>query len=69
MTDDKFAADEPQSQSIRQNDAFCSRMRWAIAAGLEIASIGVITTPGTKSPKYLPTEPSPPASSLGGMDF
>jgi hypothetical protein len=69
MTDDEFAVDELQSQSLRQNDAFCSRMRWAIAAGLEIAPIGVITTPGTKSPKYVPTEPSPLASSLGGMDF
>jgi hypothetical protein len=69
MTDDGFAADELQSQSLRQNDAFCSRMRWAIAAGLEIAPIGVITAPGTKSPKYVPTEPSPLASSLGSMDF
>jgi hypothetical protein len=32
---------------------------------LECAPIGVITTPGTKNPKYVPTEPSPPASSLG----
>jgi hypothetical protein len=69
MTDDEFAADESQSQSLRQNDAFCSRMRWAIQAGLEIAPIGVITTPGTKSPKYVPTEPLPLVSSLGGVDF
>ena len=33
--------------------AFCARMRRAIAAGLESAPIGVITTPGTKKPKYV----------------
>jgi hypothetical protein len=48
---------------------FCTRMYAAIAAGLECAPIGVITTPGTKNPKYVPTEPSPLASSLGGMEF
>ena len=36
--------------------AFCARMRRAIAAGLENAPIGVITTPGTSNPKYVPTE-------------
>jgi hypothetical protein len=51
------------------DDAFCDRMCAAIAAGLESAPIGVITTPGTKNPKYVPTEASPLASSLGGMDF
>jgi hypothetical protein len=35
------------------DDAFCARMRVAIEAGLESASIGVITTPGTKNPKYV----------------
>jgi hypothetical protein len=50
--------------------AFCARMRAAIAAGLlECPPIGVITTLGTKKPRYVPTEPSPQASSLGGMDF
>ena len=39
------------------DDAFCSRMCAAIAAGLESAPIGVVTTPGTKNPKYVPTEP------------
>jgi hypothetical protein len=51
------------------DEAFCARMRSAIAAGLECPPIGVITTPGTKNPKYIPTEPSPLASSLGAMDF
>jgi hypothetical protein len=41
----------------RMDDAFCARMRAAIAAGLESAPIGIITTPGTKNPKYVPTEP------------
>src|SRR4029077_15799153 len=51
------------------DEAFCARMRMAIEAGLERAPIGVVTTPGTKNPKYVPTEPSPLASSLGGMDL
>jgi hypothetical protein len=45
------------------NEAFCARMRMAIAAGLESAPIGVVTTPGTKNPKYVPTEPRPLVSS------
>jgi hypothetical protein len=36
--------------------AFCTRMCAAIAAGLESAPIGVITTPGTRNPKYIPTK-------------
>jgi hypothetical protein len=51
------------------DEAFCARMRMAIAAGLESAPIGVITRPGTKTPKYVPAEPWPLASSLGDMDF
>jgi len=38
------------------DEAFCARMRMAIEAGLESAPIGVITTPGTKNPKYIPAE-------------
>jgi len=49
--------------------AFCARMRAAIAAGLEIAPVGVITTPGTKNPKYVRTELPPLASSLSDKDF
>ncbi len=33
--------------------AFCARMHAAITAGLESAPIGVITTPGTKNPRYV----------------
>ena len=49
------------------NEAFCARMRAAIAAGLENAPIGVITTPGTRNPKYVPTNKSLPA--LAGRGF
>jgi hypothetical protein len=38
---------------FEMNEAFCARMRAAIAAGLESALIGVVTTPGTKNPKYV----------------
>jgi len=48
---------------LEMDDAFCARLRSAIAAGLESAPIGVITTPGTKNPKYMPTEARPLASS------
>ena len=41
---------------VDMDEAFCARLRNAIAAGLENAPIGVITTPGTQSPKYVPTE-------------
>jgi hypothetical protein len=54
---------------LNMDDAFCACMRSAIAAGLENAPIGVITTPGTKNPKYLATEPRPLTSSQGGIDF
>ena len=54
---------------LAMDEAFCTRMCAAIAAGLESAPTGVITAPGTKNPKYVPTEPLPPASSLGGMEF
>jgi hypothetical protein len=45
------------------DEAFCARMRKAIEAGLEKAPIGVVTAPGTKNPKYVPTEPRPLVSS------
>ena len=35
------------------DDAFCARMRTAIATGLESAPIDVITTPGTQNPRYV----------------
>jgi hypothetical protein len=51
------------------DDAFCARMRMAIEAGLESAPVGVITTPGTKNPKYVPAELRPLTSSSANMDF
>jgi hypothetical protein len=33
---------------------FCASMTAAITAGLECAPTGVITTPGTKNPRYVP---------------
>jgi hypothetical protein len=50
------------------DEAFCARMRMAIEAGLESAPVGVITTPGTKSPKYIPTEPRPLVSSQRDLE-
>ena len=52
----------------RMDDAFCAAMRTAIEAGLESAPIGVVTTPGTKNPKYVPTEPRLLGFSLVDMD-
>jgi hypothetical protein len=63
MTDDCHEV----CRKIGMDDAFCARLRAAILAGLESAPIGVVTTPGTENPKYVPTEPRPPASSLGDI--
>ena len=54
---------------FEMNEAFCARMRKAIEAGLESAPIGVVTTPGTKNPKYVPTEPRPLASSQRNVEY
>jgi hypothetical protein len=51
------------------DEAFCACMRRAIFAGLENAPIGVVTTPGTKKPKYVPTERWPLSWSSGDMNF
>jgi hypothetical protein len=53
----------------QMDDAFCDRMLAAIEAGLESAPIGVVTTPGTQNPKYIPAEPWPlGSSSLSDID-
>ncbi len=69
MSDD----DDPHLTNDRSHfdmdDAFCARMRMAIEAGLENAPVGIITKPGTKTPKYIPTEPRPLPSSIGAMDL
>jgi hypothetical protein len=54
---------------FEMDDAFCACMRIAIAAGLESAPIGVITTPGTKNPKYLAAEPRPLPSSRRAVEL
>ena len=41
---------------FQMDAAFCARMYAAIAAGLESAPTGIITTPGTRNPKYIPTK-------------
>jgi len=47
------------------DEAFCPA---CIEAGLERAPIGVVTTPGTKNPKYVPTEPRLVVSSQRDME-
>jgi hypothetical protein len=42
-----------KSAYFAMDNACCARMCKAIAAGLESTPIGVVTTPGTKSPKYV----------------
>ena len=54
---------------LDMDDAFCARMRSAIAAGLESAPIDVVTTPGTKKPKHIPAEHCSLIPPPGAMDF
>ena len=57
MGDDEVQSHETNgTRHFDMDEAFCARMRMAIAAGLENAPIGVITTPGTKKPKYVAAE-------------
>jgi hypothetical protein len=53
---------------FEMDEAFCARMRAAITAGLESAPIGVVTKPGTKNPKYVPTAPRPLVSSQRDLE-
>jgi hypothetical protein len=53
---------------FQMDEAFCARMRKAMAAGLENAPIGVVTTPGTKNPRYVPAKPRPLPSSQRAME-
>ena len=61
---------DPHRRSLFDMDeAFCARIRMAVEAGLERAPIGVVTTPGTNNPKYVPTEhPCRLVSPLVDMD-
>ena len=53
---------------FEMDDAFCVGMCDAIAAGLENAPIGVVTTPGTTNPIYVPAEPFPLPSPQRAME-
>jgi hypothetical protein len=64
MGDDEVHLRVTYASHFDMDEAFCARMRTAIASGLENAPTGVITTPGTKNPKYVPTQPRPLASSM-----
>ena len=57
------------SLANRADEAFCAAMRKAIEAGLESAPMRVVTTPGTKNPRYIATEHCPLIPSPGAMDF
>jgi hypothetical protein len=70
MSDDEVQSHETNGTGhLAMDEAFSARMRAAIAAGLENAPIGVVTTPGTKKPKYILPEQWPLVSSPGAMDF
>jgi len=66
--DDETLLHETYAGHFDMDEAFCARMRMAIAAGLETAPIGVVTAPGTKKPKYFAAEPSSLASSHDAME-
>ena len=53
--DDETHLKVTYASHLNMDWAFCARMRAAIAAGLESAPVGVITTPGTRNAKYVPT--------------
>jgi hypothetical protein len=67
--DDEIHLHATYASHFDMDVAFCARMRWALAAGLESAPVGVITTPGTKKPKYVRAELRPLTSSSANMDF
>jgi len=67
--DDEIRSHLTNGAYLAMDDAFCARMRKAIVVGLESAPVGVITTPGTKNPKYVPTEHWPSSSSSGDMNL
>ena len=66
--DDEVNLPVTYASHFTMDAAFCARMRAAIARGLESAPIGVVTTPGTKNPKNVPTEPRLLGFSLVEMD-
>ena len=69
MRDDETHIHVTNANHLDMDEAFCGRMRAVIAAGLERAPIGVVTTPGTKKPKYVAPEQWPLGSSPSAIDF
>ena len=68
MSDDETRLHVTYANHFDMDEAFSARMRAAIAAGLESAPIGVVTTPGTKKPKYIQAELRPLGFSPVDMD-
>jgi hypothetical protein len=66
--DDEVQSHATYRTHFAMDEAFCARMLRAIEAGLESAPVGVITTPGTKNPRYVPTEPRPLVSSQRDLE-
>jgi len=66
--DDETHLHVTYASHVDMNEAFRVRMLAAITAGLEKAPIGVVTTPGTKNPRYVPTKPRPLTSSQHPME-
>ena len=67
--DDEIHLHVTYASHLNMDWAFCARMRAAIAAGLESAPVGVVTTPGPKKPEYVRAELRPLTSSSANMDF
>jgi hypothetical protein len=67
--DDEVNLPVTYASHFTMDAAFCARMRAAIELGLESPPIGVVTTPGTKKPKYVRAELRPLTSSSANMDF
>jgi len=65
IDDDEIESAEIErvASHLDMDEAFRVRMLAAIIEGLENAPIGVVTTPGTKNPKFVPTERLPRVSS------
>ena len=67
--DDETHLHVTYASHLDMDDAFCAAMRAAVEAGLERATMRVVTTPGTKNPRYIASEHCPLIPSSGAMDF
>ena len=66
--DDEVNLPVTYASHFTMDAAFCARMRAAIAAGLESAPIGVVTTPGTQNPNLAGRYAAYPSSLPATMD-